>query len=616
MQILHGNCLNELKKLPDNSIDSCVCDPPYFLTNDSGSGFMGKEWDSLSVANAFAEALLKSLNPVLIMGEGSFVRANVSTKTKYQKMDLSLIALYATPKFIGQNQELSPITFSVLQSVLTRPEVLALSKGLCPNLTTAFENQPDNVLYVLDHSFIQSCPNSIAHELALKLATNKICEDLKTLHSLTVDQKTESAIEEMTGKPFEKKSIEEMDILVKNVESVVAEERYNVTMSSPIEYRKIIQWIISSRSVRNAMATFMEIPGNIQILSERFHYNWAKEVLRVLKPGGHLLAFAGTRTYHPLARAIESVGFEIRDCIQWLYGSGFPKSTNVALRIDKESGAIGNRGKGFNAAGQGISLNQNKELRSDHPDYVAPEYKTDSAKQWQGWGTALKPANEPICVARKPLEKGLTVAQNVQKYGTGAINIDASRIAVSAEDQAVLDAAVKRMTGDKAVGWKNTSTQGIVPNSAQGRWPANVIFDEEAAAMLDESTGLKDPVSRFFYVAKASKSERNAGLEGMPLVKSGVIGTGEGGGPMLTGSGNERTNLNQNFHPTVKPIKLMEYLIRLVTPPSGTVLDPFMGSGSTGVAAKKLGFNFIGCELNEEYVQIAEKRMSLNLEVI
>lgn len=344
-------------------------------------------------------------------------------------------------------------------------------------------------------------------------------------------------------------------------------------------------------------------PYGLSFMGKKWDYDvpsveiW-RECLRVLKPGGHLLSFGGTRTYHRMVVNIEDAGFEIRDCIQWLYGSGFPKSTNVALRIDKESGAIGNRGKGFNTAGQGISLNQNKELRSDHPDYVAPEFKTNEAKQWQGWGTALKPANEPICVARKPLEKGLTVAQNVLKWGTGAINIDASRIALSEGED--LSRPVLQTQS-----WKNTSTAGVgsvTDDWKKGRWPANII--------LDEITGCAS-WSRFFYVAKASKSERNKGLEGMPTKHVGTYAQDEWSRNNMGNTPDNERKPVQNFHPTVKPIKLMQYLIKLVTPPQGKVLDPFMGSGSTGVAANSLGFEFVGCEMNEEYFEIAKKRIEV-----
>jgi site-specific DNA-methyltransferase (adenine-specific) len=331
-------------------------------------------------------------------------------------------------------------------------------------------------------------------------------------------------------------------------------------------------------------AVVTDPPYGLSFMGKKWDYDvpsvelW-REVFRVLKPGGHLLSFGGTRTYHRMVVNIEDAGFEIRDQVQWIYGSGFPKSMNV--------------GK------------QNPE--------------------WFGWGTALKPANEPIVLARKPLEKGLTVAENVLKWGTGAINIDGARI--EAADQSILDAAVKRMTGNAAVGWKNTSSDGIKPNSAHGRWPANVLFDESAAEMLDaqsgdrvagnfpkvqntkswkmssQGKGLSEPrktdsggASRFFYVAKTSKRERNAGIQSN-------VGNGK---PGETSSEDRRA---QNFHPTVKPIKLMEYLITLITPPNGTVLDPFMGSGSTGCAAKKLKRKFVGIELDEEYFKIASQRI-------
>lgn len=332
-------------------------------------------------------------------------------------------------------------------------------------------------------------------------------------------------------------------------------------------------------------------PYGLSFMGKKWDYDvpsffiW-REALRVLKPGGHLLSFGGTRTYHRLVVNIEDAGFEIRDCIQWLYGSGFPKSHNI-----KEG-------------------------------------------NFKGWGTALKPANEPICVARKPLEKGLTVAENVLKWGTGAINIDGSRI------------GNEKVESGRGGSGKTESVyqDGLRPQEERafvnGRWPANIILDEVAAEMLDEQsgnikgskasgltptkarsnmkasiaginrTGYEDSggASRFFYVAKASKSERNAGLDGMPE-KTPNDGRYSG---LSSGMPEKAMAKQANFHPTVKPIKLMQYLIKLVTPPNGIVLDPFMGSGSTGVAAKNLGFNFIGIELSQEYFEIAQKRIDFN----
>lgn len=324
-------------------------------------------------------------------------------------------------------------------------------------------------------------------------------------------------------------------------------------------------------------------PYGLSFMGKKWDYDvpttelW-REALRVLKPGGHLLAFFGTRTYHRGVVRIEDAGFEIRDQIMWIYGSGFPKSHNI-----KEG-------------------------------------------DFKGWGTALKPANEPIVLARKPLSEK-TVAENVLKWGTGAINVDENRIGTE-------QITIRGGGGGPGTGWGKKNEVNL-PRT--GRWPANVLFDEDAAEMLNEQSGISKSssakrnnkpsknlamsgdnlghissghddsggASRFFYVAKASKSERNKGLEGMPSkdVHRYGSGIGEGIDPHAPAK-------DKNFHPTVKPIKLMQYLIKLVTPPGGTVLDPFAGSGSTLVAAKKLGFKFIGIELNEEYVEIAEKRVA------
>ena len=335
-------------------------------------------------------------------------------------------------------------------------------------------------------------------------------------------------------------------------------------------------------------------PYGLSFMGKKWDYDvpsseiW-EECLRVLKPGGHLLAFAGTRTQHRMAVRIEDAGFEIRDMIAWVYGSGFPKSHNISKAIDKMAGAerevkgvYDPRGMydGKERTSNAINTNwRESEGRNDAIDMSSKtitEPATDDAKKWDGWGTALKPALEPITVARKPLEEK-TIAKNVLKYGTGAINIDESRVQYEKE----------------------------VPT--QGRFPANLIHDgsEEVDELFpfSKSTGGKTKrtlsfygkassgeslgtggfadegsAARFFYVPKTSKKDRNEGVE-------------------------------KNNHPTVKPTDLMRYLVRMVTPKGGTTLDPFMGSGSTGKAAKIEGFNFIGIELDEEYFEIAKSRI-------
>jgi site-specific DNA-methyltransferase (adenine-specific) len=299
-------------------------------------------------------------------------------------------------------------------------------------------------------------------------------------------------------------------------------------------------------------------PYGLAFMGKKWDYDvpseeiW-RECLRVLKPGGHLLAFAGTRTQHRMAVRIEDAGFEIRDMIAWVYGSGFPKSLDVSKAIDKAAGYW--RGKAGEVVSDNGAMSGGNYDRTPKGDPI-----TAAAAAWQGWGTALKPALEPITVARKPLIG--TVAENVLAHGTGALNVDGCR--VGDEVLAAQVRGVTRMgTFEGADG--NETPERIV------RWPANLIHDGS-----EEVVGLLNDAARFFYCAKASKRDRDDG----------------------------------NNHPTVKPTDLMRYLCRLVTPPNGLVLDPFTGSGSTGKAAMLEGFRFAGCELSAEYIEIARARIA------
>lgn len=316
-------------------------------------------------------------------------------------------------------------------------------------------------------------------------------------------------------------------------------------------------------------------PYGLSFMGKKWDYDvpeqaiW-EECLRVLKPGGHMLVFAGTRTQHRMAVRIEDAGFEIRDMIAWVYGSGFPKSMDVSKAIDKAAGAvrevIGSKTKARSSVGNSAlpTCGEGKTVYKTW-DVTAPS--SDEAKQWQGWGTALKPALEPITVARKPF-KG-TVAANVLEWGTGAINIDGARVQT---DDNLNGSAYSNGTKDlsKATSYATGVSAGVFVQPA-GRWPANLIHD--GGAEVDD---ILDSASRFFYCAKTSRKDR-----------------GEG-----------------NNHPTVKPTDLMAYLCRLVTPPGGVVLDPFMGSGSTGKAAVREGFRFIGIEMDADYLAIAEARIA------
>lgn len=293
-----------------------------------------------------------------------------------------------------------------------------------------------------------------------------------------------------------------------------------------------------------------------------------QEALRILKPGGHLLSFGGSRTYHRMACAIEDAGFEIRDQIMWVYGSGFPKSLNVSKAIHKTAGV------------------ERKAI--------------SEAKQWEGWGTALKPAHEPIVVARKPFTG--TVANNVLAYGTGAMNIDGCRVET--------DEAYAPPPGGEPVTDNQVYGTGLgvgKPQHSGGRWPANFIHDgsDEVLELFPNAKGDNGSAARFFYCAKANKKERNAGLEEFESVPCGVL-NGSANGTL----NNDKVPISKNHHPTVKPLALMRYLVRLVTPPNGTVLDPFLGSGTTAMAAVFEGFGWVGCEITDEYVPIAEARIA------
>lgn len=334
-------------------------------------------------------------------------------------------------------------------------------------------------------------------------------------------------------------------------------------------------------------------PYGLRFMGRRWDYDvprvdvWA-ECLRVLKPGGHLLAFASTRTQHRMAVRIEDAGFEIRDTIAWVYGSGFPKSHNLN-------------------------------------------------GEWKGWGTALKPALEPITVARKPLEG--TVAANVLEHGTGALNIDGCRVLVDGEQRAPI-------TGRGGLPARHNEHEARASGTVAqphdlGRWPANLIHDGSEgvlAAFPDapgqqgdlRETGRARPSSgrfgdmapphahaaridahksaaRFFYCAKASKADRNEGTDLLPQRAGGMV-SNTSGQHLTRRDGYEPPQVG-NFHPTVKPTDLMAYLCRLVTPPGGVVLDPFMGSGSTGKACMREGFHFIGIEREADYFAIARARI-------
>jgi len=346
-------------------------------------------------------------------------------------------------------------------------------------------------------------------------------------------------------------------------------------------------------------------PYGLSFMGKKWDYDvpsveiW-QEAMRVLKPGGHLLSFAGSRTYHRMAVNIEDAGFEIRDQIMWVYGSGFPKSHNIGKAVDKLQGnereVIKNRTGAMNNSD---SSNAQSFTKGD-VGFKTHFTETKGSSPYEGWGTALKPAHEPIVVARKPLSEK-TIAKNVLEWGTGGINIDQCRVGTE---------EIETGRGGRKTGSTFNASIGKKTPPAQGRFPANFLHDGS-----DEVVGLfpgedDKSASRFFYVAKASKKDRNEGCEELEERKTAAMAGNLVDGQRLSGKGEPiKTPVRQNHHPTVKPTALMQYLVRLVTPKGGTVLDPFMGSGSTGKACALEGFDFIGIEMNPEYVEIAKARI-------
>jgi len=482
--------------------------------------------------------------------------------------------------------------------------------------------------------------------------------------------------------------------------------------SANVKCRRCRKWKWAKEDRRCRCVPFGDFPSIKADQGRRmqeWHEAWAREALRVLKPGGHLLAFGGTRTFHRLTCALEDAGFEIRDCLCWLYGQGFPKSLDVSKAIDKAAGAkrevIGTHAGATNIARQATT---GKFARYEPGAKFSPEDRqvevtrpaTPAARRWNGWGTALKPAWEPIIVARKPLEG--TVVQNVRRYGTGALNIDGCRIGFrnQADERSSKTKNRHADFGSKA---RKNRVYGRDERSrenydAPGRWPANVTLshtedcrqvgharvrsnghhpavrgkgglgtsghqgqnglEEHSSAgepvgcwecspdcavrLLDEQSGdvgngwRRDygehyaqerhqyrggcfggggytgsstyadtgGASRFFYCAKASRAERNAGLDGFDRAATDDGRQKPIDNPYLRGK-----TPRQNTHPTVKPIELMRWLVRLATPPGGLVLDPFAGSGSTGAATIMEGARFLGVEREAEYVPIIRARI-------
>jgi DNA modification methylase len=580
-RIVEGECVEAMRQMPEASVDAVVCDPPYALA------FMGKPWDAYDGREdaGFAYWLAGFID-----GEGCFAIKGHSRGT------------YA-PSF--------------------RVKLRADDRGILDGIRRTL-----GIGTVAEHAGSGGSERQASWTVGDRAGCQRLV-DLLDKYPLRAKKRNDylhwrEAVCEWTERPRGNRWDGPSD-----------QTRMSALRDALMEGRR-----------------YTEVPWSGHEFQDWCRL-WAREALRVLKPGGHLLAFGGSRTYHRMASGIEDAGFEIRDCLAWIYGSGFPKSLDVSKAIDKAAGAEREvlRERTYdlrNEGGYSGGLNTTKP-RSESAEITAPA--TPDAERWQGWGTALKPSHEPVVVARKPLAG--TVAATVLAHGTGALNIDGCRIPTDPSDPVHTAVWTSRTSQfrDGGTGFLHGTThdgdqRSAAPHEA-GRWPANVILDEEAAAMLDAQTGElhsganptrrgsdkfrmaygdfegqrecepasgaeSGGASRFFYCAKTSSAERNAGLDGFERKSAGVHDDDAYVWP-LNGDGSPRAKKVEpraNVHPTVKPIDLMRWLVRLVTPPGGTVLDPFTGSGTTGIACALERFEFVGIEREAEYAAIARARLA------
>ena len=644
--ILQGDCRDRLKELPGNSVDAVVCDPPYEL---SDGGKASPNWVALKVVfpddpklNALLggeDMLALLIDKVLALGNSGSIPSPATA------VPISAVALDGNTAGWQENIKdgrIAPIGFPYSETgdysepdieehlgdfalKLTDPAALfhALNSagcGFCSGgvgigfgiLAAGFPAFLGRCGIIDDgHSMIgqarHSCPNLICTGIG--------ATDIPVLHLAELGRGTTEYFTANGALIF-------AAILEAGGAQLVRTTSAASGLPPKLESRRIC--VIDPTT--NRALSFNLISHNFSLAEKGFMgKGWDgskiaydvtvwQECLRVLKPGGRLLAFGGTRTSHRMVCAIEDAGFIVTDSLCWLYGSGFPKSHDISKAIDKAAGA-------------------------------EPE-----AEQWDGWGSSLKPAHEPVCLAIKPLEG--TYAANVLKWGVGGLNIDGCRIGY------VDDVRPKLRTGaacsKDSVTFSNRQSDGLRANeytSPIGRWPANVVIDDEAAAMIDQQSGeskssggltkgvgfgqfgqpnwggyvgsngggLGDSggASRFYYRAKAARWERDFGLEDFEAQAVRPTGKKFGECTIFNGENGDNewkaknpNNPARNPHPTVKPVALLRWLVRLVTPPNGTVLDPFAGSGSCGIAAKLEGFNYVGIELDPSYCAIAEARIA------
>ena len=612
-----GDSLEVLKTMEDNSIDSIVCDPPYFLINNNGAGFMNKDWDGIMGLwkyqwndKAFVDFVISLLKSCRV--ENDMVGVNTAQESVNMQVEEKTTENNANSVEKNLNTP-TKSKGSAQVIVLTKQGLLDLLQGqlvVHTNLNQFLSGEKESAVYVIPIILLQSERKAIVQKSVTTLRKAIGLQETKITFTKTELQKKRDAIEAIIGESSENLFTKGMGGSVDIVDSIVIGEKSNVITSHHTDSQEIIADITLLLCAYFATRKSSKVQKD---LIKTFFRVIFLEAKRVLKPGGHVLAFAGTRTYQWLATGIEDACFEIRDMITWNFGSGFPKSHNIEKSLTKMG-------------------------------------EIEKAKEFAGFGTALKPSIEPIVVARKPLSEK-TIAKNVLEWGTGGINIDSCRVEYQGEADkasAIPQGRITTKVGEFAGrtqggGTDNELNKEDWKKKMSGRFPANFIHDgsDEVVSKFPKTKKGSDKkrnrnvvgsfgmpndntpeyadsgsASRFFYCAKASKKDRNEGLEDFEEVNKNTLNSygDQSGIAQSDGAnrvGDKGSSKSANFHPTVKPTALMQYLVRLVTPVGGTVLDPFMGSGSTGKACVLEGFDFIGIELDPEYCKIAEARINL-----
>jgi len=598
MKLVHGDSLDVLKEMEANSVDTIVTDPPYFLISESGGGgFMNKEWDGIIglwkyqlADEVFADFVIRLLTSVRVeksLAEESIALGSANTmQTESQTSNNANFAKQTSTLKIKQGDFVQAIA-------LTKQGLLDLLNELSVTHTKLIQflnGESETALYVIPILSLQKeLKNYVAKPVTL-LSKAKETEVTRITFTKTEVQRISDATEGMIGTSLEKPFTNEMNGNADIVVNTVLLKKYSATTSNPTESEEIIRSLTLLLCAYDATRTSKEIQQHMIVTFLKVIFLEAK---RVLKPGGTVMAFSGSRTQHHLAQGLEQSGYLLKDCIMYMYGSGFPKATDISKQLDK-----GNKREvvGKDKAGNGLGLMDKSSTIGGEFDLTKPN--SEEAKLWNGWKShGLKPAYEPILVAVKPNEG--TYAANALKHGVSGLNIDGGRIGTDTmkfQKASSLGNDLNMEGGKAQKDYKGTDTTG--------RFPANIILDE------DNVEG--EEWRRYFYCAKASKAERNAGCEGLEEKNAGKMSGGKFSNQDGT-STNNHDRVRTNHHPTVKPLKLMEYLCTLTnTPTGGVVLDPFMGSGTTGLACKNTERDFIGIERKAEYIEIARARLGDN----